>query len=75
MSSNDKIILDLLEKEKNLTRIQICKATGIPWTSAYNALIRLEHKKEVYSKSIPQQYSGRPKTIWYYREKEEKTNE
>jgi predicted transcriptional regulator len=64
-NKTDKVVIKALEQNQPATRMDLCKATGIPRTTIYDSLTRLMLRKRVTRYSEPSKNKGRPKV--YYR--------
>ncbi|MFX1514895.1 MAG: helix-turn-helix domain-containing protein [Promethearchaeota archaeon] len=63
-NETDRIILGALSEIQPTTRTELCKKTGIPRTTIYDALNRLILKKVVIKFSTPRKTKGRPKVFY-----------
>ncbi|MFX1285363.1 MAG: helix-turn-helix domain-containing protein [Promethearchaeota archaeon] len=63
-NETDRIILGALSEIQPSTRMDLCKKTGIPRTTIYDALNRLMLKKVVVKYSTPRKSKGRPKVFY-----------
>lgn len=64
-NKTDVQVIEALVKIQPATRMELCKRTGIPRTTIYDALTRLMLKRVVVKFSTPNKGKGRPKV--YYR--------
>jgi len=63
-NETDRIVLGALSEIQPTTRTELCKKTGIPRTTIYDALNRLILKKVVIKFSTPRKTKGRPKVFY-----------
>ena len=63
-NKTDKLVLGALSEIQPSTRKDLCKKTGIPRTTVYDALTRLILKKFVRKYSTPSKSKGRPKVFY-----------
>ncbi|MHA2247973.1 MAG: helix-turn-helix domain-containing protein [Candidatus Hodarchaeales archaeon] len=63
-NETDRIVLGALSEIQPTTRTELCKKTGIPRTTIYDALSRLILKKVVIKFSTPRKTKGRPKVFY-----------
>jgi len=63
-NETDQIVLGALSEIQPSTRMDLCKKTGIPRTTIYDALNRLMLKKVVIKYSTPRKSKGRPKVFY-----------
>jgi len=63
-NETDRIVLGALSEIQPTTRSELCKKTGIPRTTIYDALNRLILKKVVIKFSTPRKTKGRPKVFY-----------
>ena len=63
-NETDRIVLGALSEIQPTTRTELCKKTGIPRTTIYDALDRLILKKIVIKFSTPRKTKGRPKVFY-----------
>ena len=63
-NETDRIVLGALSEIQPSTRMELCKKTGIPRTTIYDALDRLILKKVVIKYSTPRRSKGRPKVFY-----------
>ncbi|MFW9906656.1 MAG: helix-turn-helix domain-containing protein [Candidatus Thorarchaeota archaeon] len=63
-NETDRIVLNALSEIQPTTRTELCKKTGIPRTTIYDALNRLILKKVVIKFSTPRKTKGRPKVFY-----------
>jgi sugar-specific transcriptional regulator TrmB len=63
-NETDRIVLSALSDIQPTTRTELCKKTGIPRTTIYDALNRLILKKVVIKFSTPRKTKGRPKVFY-----------
>ena len=63
-NDTDRIVLSALSEIQPTTRSELCKKTGIPRTTIYDALNRLILKKVVIKFSTPRKTKGRPKVFY-----------
>lgn len=63
-NETDRIVMGALSEIQPTTRMELCKKTGIPRTTIYDALNRLILKKVVIKYSNPRKTKGRPKVFY-----------
>ena len=63
-NETDRVVLGALSEIQPTTRTELCKKTGIPRTTIYDALNRLILKKVVIKFSTPRKTKGRPKVFY-----------
>ncbi len=63
-NKTDQVVLGALLESQPATRMDLCKKTGIPRTTIYDALTRLILKKVVIKYSTPRKSKGRPKVFY-----------
>ena len=63
-NKTDQLVLGALSEIQPSTRMDLCKKTGIPRTTIYDALSRLILKKVVIKYSTPSKSKGRPKVFY-----------
>ena len=63
-NETDRIVMGALSEIQPTTRMELCKKTGIPRTTTYDALNRLILKKVVIKYSTPRKTKGRPKVFY-----------
>ncbi|MFX0013556.1 MAG: helix-turn-helix domain-containing protein [Promethearchaeota archaeon] len=63
-NETDRIVLGALSEIQPSTRMDLCKKTGIPRTTIYDALNRLMLKKIVVKFSPPRKTKGRPQVFY-----------
>ena len=63
-NKTDLLVLGALSEIQPSTRKDLCKKTGIPRTTIYDALTRLILKKVVIKYSTPSKSKGRPKVFY-----------
>jgi predicted ArsR family transcriptional regulator len=63
MSQTEQKLIETLRLIGPSTRGTLCLATGIKWTTAYDALARLLEKGQV-TRQINKRSRGRPNIVW-----------
>jgi len=63
-NKTDLTVLNALLADQPATRMDLCKKTGLPRTTIYDALTRLILKKVVMKYSTPSKSRGRPKVFY-----------
>lgn len=63
-NKTDIVVIEALKQNQPATRMDLCKATGIPRTTIYDSLTRLMLKQKVTRYSIPSKSKGRPKVYY-----------